>query len=210
VFERAVAQHYLGIARWRTGDVGAAIAELEAASAGYRSIDHDWGVAMVETTLGAVLAATGARDAAIRHHERSLSHARLIDNQPLIVQALQQLALAAALDGDLGAAGGHLREALQIVTEQRSVTSAAYCLEAVAALALREGDAAGCVRALAAAHAARERLGVPGWTAAEHAAHQLVDEARDALGAPAFEALWAEGAELEPFGLLRADVTAPR
>jgi tetratricopeptide (TPR) repeat protein len=210
VFERAVAQHYLGMARWRTGDVRAAIGELEAASAGYRSIDHDWGVAMVETTLGAVLAATGARDTAIHHHERSLSRARLIDNQPLVVQTLQQLALATALDGDLGAARGHLREALQIVTEQRSVTSASYCLEAVAALALRGGDTAGCVRALAAAHAARERLGVPGWTAAEHAARQLVDEARDALGAPAFEALWAEGAELEPYGLLRADAVAPR
>jgi predicted ATPase len=208
VFERAVAHHQLGIARWESGAAEAAISELEAASAGYRSIDHDWGVAIVETTLGAVQAALGDRELAVEHHERSLSHARLIDNRPLTAQALQQLALLASLAGETADARRWLDEARHLVEEDRSVTGASYCLEAAAALALSEGDAAGCTRMLASAQAARDRIGVPGWTAAEHTAQAVAARARAELGAQSFSMLWAAGETVDPFMLLRSEAGA--
>lgn len=95
--ERAVTYWYLGLAYWNADDATAAIEALRTSSRAYAALAHDWGVATAETTLGALQTAVGAHDVAAAHHRRALEHARAIDNRPLVIQALQGLALLAAL-----------------------------------------------------------------------------------------------------------------
>lgn len=200
--EAAVSQHHLGIQRWRTGDPGAAISALEASSQRYAAIDHDWGVATVEMTLGAVLAAVGDLESAIQHYRRSLEHSRRIGNRPEMAQALQGLALVDALRGGHDEAGSALDEAIGIVLTDRSVTLASYCLEALAALAILRDDPRTAVQLISAARSTRRRLSIPEWTAAADAAGPALARAHRALSEADFADAWSAGAGCDVFSLL--------
>lgn len=201
--EAAVACHHLGLQLWRTGDGAAATDTLEAASRRYAALDHDWGVATVEMTLGAVRAATGDLEAASAHHRRSLVHSRRIDNRPQMAQALQGLALVDARLGRTEQADEALAEAIAFVVDDRSVTGATYCLEALAAVAAARDDAEDAARLLGAAQSVRRRLEIPEWTAAADAAEPVVASVRDAMPASRFTELWEDGAGCDPFARLQ-------
>lgn len=207
--EGAVALHYLGLQHWREGDAGAAVAALTSSSQRYAALAHDWGVATVEMTLGAVRAATGAPESATAHLRRSLRHSRRIDNRPQIAQALQGLALVDARLGDDDRARDALVEAVGIVVADRSVTGATYCLEARAAVAIAEDDVQGAVKMIGAARSTRERLRIPEWTAAADAATPVLAQARDALEPAHFATAWAQGAAADVFDLLEHATAGP-
>jgi predicted ATPase len=202
--EGAVGRHYLGLQHWRTDDAAAAIDVLEESSRCYAAIDHDWGVATVEMTLGAVRAATGDLEAATVHHRRSLEHSRRIDNRPQMAQALQGLALVDARLGQVDQADEALVEAITLVVADRSVTGASYCLEALAAVAVaRDDDVEEAARLIGAARSARQQLAIPEWTAAADAAAPVVARVRHAMSDPRFAQLWAEGASSDTFARLQ-------
>lgn len=205
--EAAVTFHYLGLQRWQEGDVAGATAALEDSSRRYAAIDHDWGVAAVEATLGAVRAAMGERVRATAGHRRSLEHSRRIDNRPQMAQALQGLGLVAALEGRIDQAVDALAEAADIALSDRSATSASYCLEALGAVAAATGDHRLATQALAAAASARERLGVPVWTAASDVVGPVQAAARTTLDADDFSTAWHEGEAADPFSLLQTGLT---
>ena len=199
--DAAVAHFYMGLAHWQAGAAAAAISALRTSSRGYDAIGHDWGVAMAETTLGAILTAEGAPEAAA-HQRRALERARRIDNRPLIVQALQGLAVIAVLGGDGAAAAARLREAAELARADGWASGASYCLDALAVLALRLADPDGAVRALASSETVRARLGTPGWTAAERLIRPLVAQAETTLPDQRFAQRWDEGRRADPFDLL--------
>jgi predicted ATPase len=181
--EAAVSCLYLGLHCWQAGDVQGAAQALETSSTRYAAIDHDWGVAIVEAVLGVVRAGTGQRDAGSAHLERSLDHARRIDNRPLIAQALHGLALVDALNGQLDSARDRLDEAAHIALVDRSVTAATYCLEVMAVMAEARGDLGEAARLIGAARGARRRLAIPEWTAAAELVEPTVQAIRTVMPA---------------------------
>lgn len=204
--EPAVGWHYLGLQRWQTGDVEGAITALERSSRGYDAIGHDWGMASAEMTLGLVRAATDQRDLAIEHYRRSLRHARASDNDTQVALAQQGLALIYALAGRLSHAADALDESARIVLADRWATGTSYCLEALAAIAVARDAAEDAARFIGAAHAVRQRFGIPEWTAASAVAAPVTDAARATLGDDRFAALWDNGAQVDPFALLHDGV----
>jgi predicted ATPase len=204
--EAAVAYHRMGLELWARGDVRSAIARLETSSGRYEDIDHDWGVATVEITLGAVYAATDDLDAAIAHLSRSLVHSRRIDNRPQMAQGLQGIALAHARMGRTDQADAALREAISYVVADRSLTGASYCLEALAALAEARGDIEDAARLFGTARATRQRLQVPEWTAAADAAEPVHAAIRRVMPPEQFARAWDEGSDRDPFARLRGEL----
>jgi predicted ATPase len=201
--ESAVTLHHLGVHRWRSGDPDVATGTLQSASQRYRALDHDWGVATVELTLGAVRSTLGDPEAARQHYRRALHHARRIDNRPQVAQALQGLGLVDALDGDVAASLVSIDEAVTIAVEDESKTGASYCLEALAAVAVARSDLPSAVRLLASARSTRRRLVIPEWTAAADAADSLLEQARGALPPDVYRAAWQEGSAADVLPLLR-------
>ncbi len=199
--EAAVARHYRGLHLWQSGRHDDARASLEDASSRYAAIDHDWGVATVEMTLGAALASVERREPAREHLSTALLRARGIDNSHQVAQALQGLALVDALDGFPDDAVRSLAEAVPLVLADRWVTGATYCLEAVGAVDLARGNPAAAVDLVALARATRKRRQIPEWTAASEAAEPVLLAARRLLGDDAFEERWRVGREDGPEAL---------
>lgn len=207
--ELAVAQFYLGLAQWQAGDADAAVAALQASARGYASIDHDWGVATAETTLGAILTATGS-DMAARHHERALQRARAIDNRPLMVQALQGLATLDALADRTDDALARIEEAARMTRSEGWASGASYCLDALAVLLVRSGDVEGAMGVLGDSERVRTRLGTPPWTAFDHVVRPLVGAARAGRPAAVPAARHDDDRRRDPFALLEATLGALR
>lgn len=196
--EAAVSAHYLGLEHWQAGRRSTAVSVFEEASRRFSAIDHDWGVAMVEMTLGAVLACDARPGPALARFRESLVHSRRIDNRPQIAQALQGIALVHALDGRIDQAAEATSEAVELVLADRSVTAATYCLEAMAALWLGRGRAEDAVRLVAVAREARRRREIPEWTAAADAAEPVLARSAQALSSEAFSEHWRAAAAEEP------------
>jgi len=192
--EAAVSRQYVGLHHWHSDRRAESIEVLGEASRRFAALDHDWGVATVEMTLGAIHASGGRWDAARAHYAESLVHSRLIENRHQMAQALQGLALVDALDGRTHSAVDALREAVELILSDRSVTGATYCLEALAALALAGDDAEEAVRLVGTARGTRRRRMIPDWTAAD-AAEPVLAAARRELSPGSFAELWDAAAE---------------
>jgi hypothetical protein len=116
---------------------------------------------------GSISTLSGDLAAALRWHEESLHLARAIDNDPLICQALSQMAITRILSGDLGGARQSLLDATDSVERLHSLEIIAYQLDAAAWLAFLEQDPVRAMTALGAAEAARARSGVSRWATVE-------------------------------------------
>jgi predicted ATPase len=208
VFEGAVAHHHLGLALWRLERHDEAIAALEASAAAYDSMGHDWGVAIVQTSLGAIHTAGNDPAEGATRHRLALERARHIDNPPLVAQALQGLAMAAALAGDPATAGRQVREAAELAAAERLSTAATCCLETLAELALQRGDPARALALLANAAATRRRLQIPAWTATEEVAAGILTRARRRCSQETFDQASRVDASGDPFDLLAAELAA--
>jgi predicted ATPase len=202
--EAAVSRHNLGLHLWYAGRRSAAFDTLEEASGRYAVIDHDWGVAHVEMTLGAAHASVGRPDEARTHFRKSLDRARCIDNRHEIAQALYGLALVDAISGRPDLAVDALSEAARLVVETHSITGATFCLEALGAVLLARGDPGGAVRLIGAARTIREQRNIPLWTATADFAELVLAPARDELAPEVFAEHWRSGTResLDVFQLL--------
>jgi tetratricopeptide (TPR) repeat protein len=145
----------------------------------------------------------GDHDSAARLFTEGLTAARRLADRPSILISLYDLALSTQARGDLTGATGHLKEGLSLAAEAGDQSSAAYYLEAMAAVACRADNPQRAVRLLAAAGALLEAKG-SGWLHAyvPHVPHDDTELAalRSRMGEAAFERAWAYGRSLAAGG----------
>jgi predicted ATPase len=210
-FESAVALHQIGFVRYRLHhDPAAALAALETSSALFDAIGHDWGIALAEAMRGSILAAEGDLTGAEASQRRSLDHARAIDNEQQVAQALQQLAFTRLLGSRDLEAFALLDEAADLLRRQRLRTDTTYSLEALALVALNAGDLDVAAEAVTVAEAERARLGIAPWPSLEPSIDLVVRRARTRLGEAEFEARRRSAADRELFETLTATIAALR
>jgi len=94
----------------------------------------------VPNFLGQVRLAQGDHDSAARLFTEGLTAARRLPDRPSILISLYDLALSSRARGDLTGAAEHLTEGLSLAAEAGDQSSAAYYLEAMAAVAGLEGN----------------------------------------------------------------------
>ena len=93
---------------------------------------------------------------------RSLAVARRAQDGIPILVSLYDLALSSQAQGDPAAAAGHLKEGLVIAAEAGDETSAAYYIEALAAVADQQDNPERAIRLLSAARTQLQANG-SGW-----------------------------------------------
>jgi hypothetical protein len=120
---------------------------------------------------------------------------RAQDLIPILI-SLYDVALSSQAQGDLADASGHLKEGLATATEAGDETSAAYYLEALAAVADQQDSLQRAVRLLAAARSQLDTSGT-GWLHAyvPRAPHDdtVLAALRARIGDAAYEEAWAWG-----------------
>ena len=130
--------------------------------AGYDRLQHLLTMALLDNFLGQVRLSQADNDAAARLFANGLAVARRAHDAIPILISLYDLALSSQAQGDLAGAAGHLKEGLAIAAEIGDETSAAYYLEALAAVAGQQDNPQRAVRLLAAARSQLEASG-SGW-----------------------------------------------
>jgi predicted ATPase len=210
-FEAAVAlKEVANVAYVLDRDPAASAAALRESAALFERVDHDWGVALVETMLGTVLATNGDLDAAERHHRRAWERATKIGNEPIMVQALHQLALVRVLAGRHEEAATFLDDAAPRVRRGGLRNAATYCLDVIAAVALARGDAATAVDALAVAEQVRATLRTPVWPTLESFVADVSGRAQAAVGDRASDTWPVPSPDGDPFAALDRSLAAVR
>jgi predicted ATPase len=156
-------------------------------------------VALAENFLGQIQLGQGDHDRAARHFADGLTTARSAPDRLSILVSLYGLALSRQAHGDLAEAGRLLQEGLSLAAEAGDEPSAAYYLEALAALASRQDDPDRAVCLLAAAGALLQANG-SGWLHAyvPRAPHDdgVLAALRSRTGDAAFEHARAWGGSL--------------
>jgi predicted ATPase len=164
--------------------------------AGYDRLQQLLTVAFVDNFLGQVRLSQADNDAAARLFTDGLTVARRADDQIPILVSLYDLALSSQAQGDLAGAAGHLKEGLAIAAEAGDETSAAYYLEALAAVAGQQDNPRRAVRLLSAARSQLEGSG-SGWLHAyvPRAPHDdaVLAALRARTGDAAYQEAWAWG-----------------
>jgi predicted ATPase len=129
---------------------------------GYVRLQQLLTVALLDNFLGQVRLSQADNDAAARLFTDGLTVARRAQDEIPILVSLYDLALSSLAQGNLAGAAGHLKEGLAIAAEAGDETSAAYYLEALAAVAGQQDNPQRAVRLLAAARSQLEASG-SGW-----------------------------------------------
>jgi non-specific serine/threonine protein kinase len=166
---------------------------------GYDRLQQLLTVAFMDNFLGQVRLSQGDNDAAARLFTDGLTVARRANDLIPVLVSLYGLALASQAQGDLAAAAGHLKEGLAIAAEAGDETSAAYYLEALAAVAGQQDNPQRAVRLLAAARSQLDASG-SGWLPAyvPRAPHDdaVLAALRARIGDTAYEEAQAWGASI--------------
>ncbi len=158
------------------------------------SDNNRWGVAQVEYGMGTVARARGDGKMAVRYFEDAMETFRELDAWPEIARCQSGIGSIAVANGDLDLARDSLAEALRLNQMCGQRLGVARGLEALAALAAARQQPEQAARLAGAACQLRESLG--------HAAgigpriEQVLEIARDQLGASAAAAVFAEGREM--------------
>jgi hypothetical protein len=173
-FEQAVVLHQLGFVSFRIdGRAGPAVEALRESATLFESLDHDWGVSLVESMLASVFAASGDLVEAEASQQRALVHARRIDSHQQMAQALTQLALLRTLQERPDDAISALAEAIPLLVRGQYRTDGTYALDALAFVALAQHDLGTAAQAAAVAHEERDHLGVQPWPTMQRFIDQL-------------------------------------
>jgi tetratricopeptide (TPR) repeat protein len=174
----------------------AVLRELDDDLTEYDRLQYLLTAAYLDDVLGQVQLSQGDHDAAARLFTDSLTLARRsLDSVPILI-SLYDLALARQAQGDLAGAAGHLKEGLALAAKAGDETTAAYYLEALAAIARQQDNPQRAVRLLTAARSILEARG-SGWldTYVPRASHDdmVLPALRSRLGDAAFEEAQAWG-----------------
>jgi predicted ATPase len=129
---------------------------------GYDHLQQLLTIAFADNFLGQVRLSQADNDAAARLFTDGLTVARRAQDRIPILISLYDLALSSQAHGDPAGAAAHLKEGLAIAAEAGDETSAAYYLEALAAVAAQQDNPHRAVRLLAAARSQLEASG-SGW-----------------------------------------------
>jgi predicted ATPase len=129
---------------------------------GYVRLQQLLTVALLDNFLGQVRLSQGDNDAAARLFTDGLTVARRGQDGIPILISLYDLALSSQAQGDLAGAAGHLKDGLAMTAEAGDETSAAYYLEALAAVAAQQDNPQRAIRLLSAARSQLEASG-SGW-----------------------------------------------
>ena len=207
--EQASSLTMLGASHPHFGQADEAAKCLHQAVEILRGIDEPWSLAFALNTLTA-LVARHDRGAAAVHAAEALDIAERIDNQALVAQALMQLGYLALLGGDTAAARQTLERSLRSNFEQRFREGMANCLDALAAVALREGDPERAATSLGGSEALRESIGAHIWPLLRDERNAIVASASRRLGEPAFTAALQLGRRLSHAELVSRALQAPR
>jgi tetratricopeptide (TPR) repeat protein len=166
---------------------------------GYNRLQQLLNVAFMDNFLGQVRLSQADNDAAARLFTDGLTVARRADDRIPILVSLYDLGLSNQAQGDLAGAAGHLKEGLAIAAETGDETSAAYYLEALAAVAGQQDNPQRAVRLLAAARSQLEASG-SGWLHAyvPRAPHDdaVLAALRSRIGDAAYQEAWAWGGSI--------------
>ena len=130
--------------------------------AGYARVQYRLFRAMADNFLGELRLSRGDPDRAARQFTDGLAVGRRAQDRISVLPSLYYLALSSQAQGDLAGAAGHLKEGLALAAEAGDQTSAAYYLEALAAVASQQDNPQRAVRLLAAARSLLEARG-SGW-----------------------------------------------
>jgi predicted ATPase len=129
---------------------------------GYDRLQHLLNMVFMDSFLGQVRLSQADNDAAARLFTSALTVARRAHDAIPVLISLYDLALSTQAQGDLAGAARHLKEGLAVAAEIGDETSAAYYLEALAAVAGQQDNPQRAARLLAAARAQLEASG-SGW-----------------------------------------------
>jgi predicted ATPase/DNA-binding CsgD family transcriptional regulator/Tfp pilus assembly protein PilF len=158
------------------------------------SDNNRWGVAQIQYGLGTLARARGDAEMALRYFEDAAEIFREVDAWLEIARCLAGVGWLALVGGDLDLARSRLAESLRINQACGQRLGIARGLEAFAALAAARQQFEQAARLAGAATQLRESLGQP--TGIGSRVVELLELARDRLGAAAAAARFAEGREM--------------
>lgn len=191
----ATSQRELGRVAFAQGDLVAAHQLLEASRALFQEMGD--ATCLLETNLvcAALLDAEGANAPAIELAWQIIHAAQSLGGASAIPAAKNILARAALHQGELERARQCVREALQDKAVARDALTENALLETAARLAAAQNDFARAAQLLGAAHAQRERMGLPR-APREHAEMETLRETLRVQLGENFGTLWEEGRAL--------------
>jgi predicted ATPase/DNA-binding CsgD family transcriptional regulator len=156
--------------------------------------NNRWGVAQVEYGMGTLARARGDDKMAVRYFEEAMEIFRELDAWPEIARCQAGIGWIAVTSGELDLAQQPLAEGLRLNQMCGQRLGIARGLEAFAALAAARRRPEQAVRLAGAACQLRESLGHP--VGIGPRVEQLLELARDRLGASTAAALFADGREM--------------
>jgi len=199
----ALGHAYLCLALTFSGRHAEAAAAGAVAGEALRAIDHFSGLVALDIHLGYLHLVSGEFDLAIEQCELGLR--RLGESQERWARGYLQIIIARALffQGKYTESAAAARSSLEKKHELGDIVGAAYCLEALAMLALRQQRCERTAWLLGAADALWDRAGrrLGGTSIMEEFHHQTVKAAQDALGEDRYAALFHGGTE-QPLDLI--------
>jgi non-specific serine/threonine protein kinase len=192
----AAALRSLGVITIDERDPAAALDLLEECLIHAHASGNHWEVAAAHSLIGIASFALGDYATAIEQQETALAEWRRLGDTGFVVAALTYIGLAAVASGRLERAEAVSRAALELVSTTGDPYRVAGAVEGSGLLAAARGDAARAARLLAAADAQFHRFGTPRRPAHQELFDRMVAEARHALGAERFTAVWDGGRAL--------------
>jgi predicted ATPase len=197
----------LGLIR-AVGDPKGGEDELARAVDMFRELDDRWGLAFGSMNLGGALLLHHRYREAIPHLEESLQHARAVNAEVFLSNALINLGLAHLDLGDLESARARLRESVQHAAVPDNRESLARALDALAAVAETAGNPELGATMLGAGEGVRSSIGLGVWMTDRVRQAETAARLRARLGDPAYAAAFDRGSGLtldEVLELVSAD-----
>jgi predicted ATPase/DNA-binding NarL/FixJ family response regulator/Tfp pilus assembly protein PilF len=160
--------------------------------------NNGWGVAHVLYGLGQVARGRRDLDGATRYFADALARYRQIDARPEMARCLAGIGLIALTQGDLAAARTALTESMQLSLVTGHRLAIARGLQALATLALADGQAGQAALLCGAAMPVFEAIGLPASAGALRRLGAVLEAAEAAIGPDAVAALRKRGREMSP------------
>ena len=147
-------------------------------------------------TLGLIALFAGEHSEAQEHNGEALAFARQVGDRWIASLVLINMADVAYTTGDYLKASAHLQDVLDIAVDMHDRHISVHAVEAVGELKLRLDQHRRAVHLLSAATKWRTERAQPLYLQAQQRLDTAVNQARAAVGAVTFAALWAEGQDL--------------
>ncbi|ODT05382.1 MAG: hypothetical protein ABS52_01490 [Gemmatimonadetes bacterium SCN 70-22] len=195
VHREAYALAYLGVTMGQVGDLGAE-APARQALAVFRERDDLYGQRLALLVLVTLRLKERDLDTARSLAEEAAQVARRFGAPRELGIALQILGTVAFQQGDVALAGALMGEALEALQRDPQALWIARVLELLAMVAGARRDDVHAARLYGAAHAHRALIGSRQFQLDQERLAPFIDQARQSLGAEAFDRAWSEGERL--------------